>query len=206
MEAPAIGPLHSEFYHGTRVAEEQTGSFTIIKNVCATPSVSIVDQELILTKELLDAVRSVAECRALAPVDIEHTYRYPFAPGDESFLRDSAYSLNIKSYERIAMRFCKKYACESTYPHDLVAVDLPLAREGARDGLNCQIPEVSEEGGFAWNFELSPDHVRAHGVVRVLGMVVSPEVWGIISDHLKFPYFIVHKIDQKGHAERVPLN
>ncbi len=205
MEAPAIGPLHSEFYHGTRVADEQTGSFTIIKNVCATPSVSIVDQELILTKELMDSVRSIAECRAFAPVDIEHTYRYPFAPGDTSFLKDGAYSLNIKSYERIAMRFCKKYGCEFTYPHDLVAVDLPVTREGTRDGLQCQIPPLPEEGGFGGKFELSPDEVRTRGLVRVLGMVVSPAVWGIISDHLKFPYFIVHKIDQKGHAERVPL-
>ena len=204
--APVIGPLHSEFYHGTRVLEDQNGCFKIIKNVCVTPIVSIVDQELVLSDELFDAARLSIKLRPPIPVAIDQTFRYQFAPGDNSFLHDKSYSFNIKSYERIAMRFCKAHRCDFLYPHKLVAIDMPLAKQGGLDSLSCKIPQLPEEGGFGGQFDLFPDDIQRFGVVRVLGIVVSPEVWEVIGKHLKFPYFLVHKIDDQGHAERVALS
>ncbi len=203
-DPPAIVPLHREFFHGTRVDGETSESVQIVKNIHVTPIVSIVDSLLVVSAECLAELRKVSNVRSKATV-VESTYLYPFAAGDKSFLEDSAYSFKIKSYQRIAMRFYKKYVCNTSYPHTIVALDVPFSREGVPDSVQVRIPDLPGEGGVGWELELSLADVRTHGIVSAFGFVVSPEVWSIIGKHLQFPYFIVHQIDQKGHAKRVPL-
>lgn len=114
---PSLGPLHAEFYHGTRTSDDSTHSFTIAKNIHLIPSVAIIDNTLVMTSDLDNSVRSVSKCKS-TQVIVKQTYRYAFTPGDKSYLQDSAYSLSIKSYQQIAMRFCKKYACKDGYKLD----------------------------------------------------------------------------------------
>lgn len=205
-KSPTIGPLHVEFFQGTRIDDDPSSPFRIFKNVHRKPLVSVVDGTLLVAEPLMDEVRSVSECGPGTSVSIESTYNYPFAPGDVSYRNDSAYSYNIKSYARIAMRFCKKYSCTYAYPHRLIAVDMPVSQEGAADSLKCQTPCLTDEGDNGWEFEFSPSEIMTRGVVRAFGVVVSPAVWRILGKHLTFPYFIAHAIDINGRATRVPLN
>lgn len=203
---PNVDTVHCAFFNGMRVngdildrpLREKSGTpMRIVKNIYKLAPAFTVDTRLVVAAEVKSIIEANADVR-FQPVAFEMPFMYPYAIGDESFLRDR-YWVSEPDVDDIVIRFAKAYPClppEQQFYHVSPVVTAKTKTSNA-DLRSYTLRDVQRGLNPRRVCKVSPSLLAQHGMMWSMGYQCTPSLFELLNPYLRRPFFWCAKVDVK---------